>query len=85
MKPRNRFERGSGCFTCRCCGRKTRSTGRGDNEHAELCAQCFDAAGSENNHLDNHTSNSECSFVNCPRCAVEFPEDVKWAREHWKH
>lgn len=48
MRVRNRFERGSGCYTCRSCGRKTRSTGRGDNELIQLCEECYELAGIEN-------------------------------------
>jgi hypothetical protein len=47
-RPRNRFERGSGMYECRCCTRKTRSTGNGDNENVRLCVDCFDLAGYEN-------------------------------------
>lgn len=55
MKPGNRFARGSGAYTCNCCGRKTRATGRGDNEHVGLCTECFDLAGYENMILDGET------------------------------
>ncbi len=49
----NRFTRGSALFTCRCCGRSTRDTGRGDNEGVRLCAECYDLAGEENHMADN--------------------------------
>lgn len=52
-RPRNRFLRGSGCYTCHCCQRKTRSTGRGDNENCDLCAQCYDWHGIANIMADN--------------------------------
>lgn len=48
MKTTNRFAIGSGCYRCRCCDRRTRSTGNGDNENVLLCEQCFDLAGYEN-------------------------------------
>jgi hypothetical protein len=48
----NRFVRGSGVYTCNCCKRQTRSTGRGDNEYAGLCAECYDLAGEENTLSD---------------------------------
>ena len=48
----SRFARGSAVYACRCCGRNTRSAGRGDNEHARLCAECFDLAGEENSLSD---------------------------------
>jgi hypothetical protein len=49
----NRFARGSAVYECRCCHRNTRSTGRGDNEHVRLCAECYDLGGEENHISDN--------------------------------
>jgi len=49
---RARFQRGSGCYTCNVCGRKTRSTGRGDNEDVKLCVECYEVAGIENQIAD---------------------------------
>src|SRR5882724_8793953 len=46
MKTHNRFERGSGCFNCGVCGRRTRSTG--ENAGCDLCPQCYEVAGIEN-------------------------------------
>lgn len=54
MGKSDRFQRGSGVYTCEICGRKTRSTGRGDNEHMGLCAECFDLCGYENMIYDGH-------------------------------
>lgn len=48
----NRFERGSGCYTCQNCKRKTRSTGRGDNENVGLCEECYEMAGIDNAFAD---------------------------------
>lgn len=48
----SRFAKGSGVYTCNCCNRQTRSTGRGDNEHARLCAECYDLAGFDNQVSD---------------------------------
>lgn len=53
----NRFEKGSGAYKCRCCGRQTRSTGRGDNEFLNLCAECYDLGGLENALLDGEDPN----------------------------
>ena len=39
-------------YTCRCCSRRTRPTGNGDNELAFLCEECYDLAGEEN-HLSD--------------------------------
>lgn len=52
MKNASHFQRGSGVYTCRVCGHRTRATGRGDNENVELCADCFDLAGLENQVSD---------------------------------
>jgi len=49
---RNRFLQGTGCYQCEICGRSTRSTGRGDNEHVGLCSECYDLAGIENSIAD---------------------------------
>ncbi len=48
----NRFERGSAMYACGCCGRNTRSTGRGDNELVKMCAECYDLGGEENSLSD---------------------------------
>lgn len=44
------FKPGKGLqvYTCRNCGRSTRPTGGRDNEHVQLCAQCYELAGLEN-------------------------------------
>lgn len=55
MNVTNRFQRYSGLYVCQCCDRRTRSTGRGDNEHVGLCAECYDLAGEENHLSDNGT------------------------------
>jgi hypothetical protein len=53
MNNRNaRFGRGSGVYTCRTCGRKTRQTG-GDNHSVGLCEECYEIAGLENSLADN--------------------------------
>lgn len=48
----NRFRKGSGAYNCRSCTRPTRATGRGDNENAKLCAECYDLGGIENQISD---------------------------------
>lgn len=48
----SRFAKGSGVYTCNCCGRQTRSTGRGDNENLKLCAECYELAGYDNQVSD---------------------------------
>jgi hypothetical protein len=37
-----RFAKGSAVYVCDACGKKTRATGRGDNENVNLCAKCYD-------------------------------------------
>lgn len=49
----SRFQRFSAVYACRCCDRKTRATGRGDNENVKLCAECFDLGGEENSLSDS--------------------------------
>lgn len=49
----NRFTKGSAVYECRCCGYRTRDTGRGDNEMVQLCADCYDLSGEENHLSDN--------------------------------
>lgn len=59
-KTRNsRFQKGSGCYECKGCGKQTRSTGRGDNENVGLCATCYDKAGDENAVADGHMTQEE--------------------------
>lgn len=53
MRDSRRFARGSAVYACRCCKRNTRATGRGDNEHILLCAECYDLGGEENHLSDN--------------------------------
>ena len=48
----NRFQRGTGCYTCQSCKRQTRATGGNDNEHVGLCAECYEVAGIENQISD---------------------------------
>jgi len=47
-----RYQKGSGVYTCADCGKRTRSTGRGDNEQVRLCAPCYDRALKENEEQD---------------------------------
>ncbi len=59
MTSRSRFQKGSGCYTCKNCKKQTRSTGRGDNEHCSLCERCYDMAGDENAILDGDMTREE--------------------------
>lgn len=50
------FTHGTGCYSCRCCGRKTRDDGRGDSVNVRLCSECFELAGLENEIQDGHAT-----------------------------
>lgn len=43
----NRFVKGSGVYTCRCCKHNTRDTG-GDGSGVGLCDTCYELAGYDN-------------------------------------
>lgn len=51
-KNSSRFQKGSGVYACRCCGRNTRYTG-GDGAGVKLCDECFELAGEENSLSDS--------------------------------
>lgn len=51
-RPANRFIKGNAVYACRCCGRNTRQTGRGDNDGVRLCAECYELSGFENQLSD---------------------------------
>ena len=52
MTDARRFAKGSAVYVCEACGKKTRATGRGDNENVNLCAKCYDEIVEENGHND---------------------------------
>jgi len=47
----NRFQTGRGVYACTICARQTRGP---DGVHIDLCGQCFDLAGIENEVSDGH-------------------------------
>lgn len=51
MRDARRFD-SRGAYQCELCKRTTRATGRGDNELANQCEECFDASGIENQMSD---------------------------------
>lgn len=62
---KRRFAKGSGCYTCQCCGKRTRAVDQ-DAANCRLCVQCFDWTGWENGHSDNgHDQQPDTS---CPVC-----------------
>lgn len=53
------FTRGNGgVFACSCCGRNTRDV-NGGNGGVQLCPQCYEAAGIENEIMDGDSSNRD--------------------------
>lgn len=52
MKRTTTFTKGSGCYKCGCCGRKTRDDGNGDSVNVLLCTECFEIGGIENSITD---------------------------------
>jgi len=70
MRTTNRFTRGTAAYKCRCCGRTTRDTGRGDNELVGMCAECYDLGGEE-----NHLSDNDC-FYDKPERVLEMIEFI---------
>ncbi len=67
----SRFERGTGCYTCRACGRRTRETGDSEGQ-AVLCRSCYRAAGIENEHYDGYHADEP--DADCPLCRVTGEE-----------
>lgn len=49
----SKFQHGTGCFSCRCCGRKARETAR-NSGCGDICGPCFDLAGIENEISDGY-------------------------------
>ncbi len=66
----NRFAKGSACFTCRDCGKRTRDTG-GGNGGVELCPVCYAKAGAENTLQDTSgfKGDAYAAFANCKTVA----------------
>ena len=80
MRVSNRFTRGTAAYKCKCCGRLTRDTGRGDNELIGYCAQCYDLGG-EVNHI------SDCgTFYDSPQnvlSMIDFIESKGGDASNW--
>jgi len=67
MKKFDRFQKGSACYTCECCGKQTRDTGAGE-AGCMLCAPCYELGGIQNEHADNC---EHADITTCPRHAAE--------------
>jgi hypothetical protein len=59
MQKGNRFAKGSGCYRCLNCGRKTRATGNCDNENVQMCEECYNIGGIENLIADERYENEQ--------------------------
>lgn len=77
MTTRNRFQKGSGCFICQDCKKKTRSTGNGDNEHCRLCEECYEKAGDENALTDGEMTQAEFDAKWNKKEEIEIPTPSK--------
>ncbi len=58
MVTRNRFQRGSGVYTCSNCGKKTRETGHSES-YVDLCATCYERGGDDNSVADGAITEAE--------------------------
>lgn len=67
----SRFQRGSGVFACGCCARRTRDTG-GDNTGVELCAECYELAGIENQISDYGDSEGKLAVWEAEAAALRI-------------
>lgn len=71
-KSRSGFQRGSGCYECRACGKLTREVA--DEGQIRLCIGCFDDAGIENHHLDNCPEGPVDECAECgPQLSDRYP------------
>lgn len=64
----DKFQRGSGCYVCRACGKRTRDTGHAETS-VRLCRKCFEDGGIENEHADGMHANRP--HADCPACETE--------------
>lgn len=64
MSDNRRFQVGSGVYTCYRCTRQTRDTGKGEAQF-DLCADCFEIEGMENQHSDD---DHDGDLADCEEC-----------------
>lgn len=55
----SKFEKGSGVYKCRCCGINTRVTQDRSAASVELCYECYELAGMENEVHDGREMDAE--------------------------
>jgi hypothetical protein len=58
----SKFQRGSGAFVCRKCGRRTRETGDCESG-VGLCARCFEMCGLENTIEDSEVGSDAYNYA----------------------
>lgn len=54
----DKFQKGSGSYTCTSCGKRTRETGKGEGDLG-LCAYCYLSAEIDNGMSDGHYTREE--------------------------
>jgi len=54
----SKFQKGSTCYDCRICGKKTRETGDSES-FIRLCRHCSQISGDENSVADGHMTVEE--------------------------
>ncbi len=64
IKNNSLFQKHSGVYVCRSCGKQTRETGSGESSSL-LCNICFNAGGLENEHNDY---GHKIPVKGCPLC-----------------
>ena len=75
--------------TCRGCGKRTHSSIQGD-VGIGLCRACYEDAGDENEHSDNHSKDEPvagCRFCVQPEPKAALPgehvlDGTDWDRDH---
>ena len=58
MTTNSRFRRGTGCYTCSSCGKRTRNTGD-QSLGSTLCPRCWEESGDENMVQDGMMTQAE--------------------------
>lgn len=75
-----RFKPGSGCYTCRSCGKQTRETGEGESDIG-LCRACQEEADWENIHSDQAHDQPGNADPNCPICNKQKDAETEQLRK----
>lgn len=70
---KSKFVRGSGCFKCVNCGKKTREVN--GNQSVELCPACWIEANMENHHSDNAHAGAVLKCAECKNSALGYFPD----------